>query len=941
MTIKSIFLLAVAALSFQSQRAAAQDMPNFPLDPEVRTGKLANGLTYYIRHNEEPKGLANFYIAQKVGSVQEDDTQRGLAHFLEHMCFNGSQNFPGNALIACCERMGVKFGQNLNAYTAADETVYNIDDVPTANKANIDSCLLILHDWAGYLTLDPAEIDKERGVIHEEWRLRTSATMRMLERNLEKIYPGSKYGQRMPIGLMEIIDNFKPEVLRAYYEKWYRPDLQGLVIVGDLDVDYVEAKIKEMFAGVKMPENAAKFETFPVPDNDNAIIVVDKDKEMRMNLLQLMIKQETLPREMRGGAMKMMSDYAEQVIAIAMNNRLAEASKKADCPFTEASLDFGNFLLAKTCEAMEMSILPKPGRDAEALKAAALELRRAAEYGFQETEILRARDEAVNAFEKIYDNRDKQKSKYYVGKLLRHFIEGNYASSIEVEYQTYKMLAQQLPAQMLSGLFKEAVGDLNKNIVLLAFYPEKDDVKVPTADELKAAIDAAKAEKIEGYVDNVKNDPLIAKLPKPVKIKAEADAPLGYKMWTLANGARVFYKPTDFNNSQILFSARSFGGENYLDVKDLPQADLLGTVMSATGLAGFSSTELEKKLAGKQVELAPALSATTDRLEGNSTPKDLRTLFELLYLRFQKPTADKEGYDNVIATLKAALSNVIKDPSVAFSDSVQKTVYAHHSRAPRTLPDVDKADYNRILALYGERFQSAGDFDFYFTGAINTDSLRAFTEQYIATLPGLKKREQAKDTGMRMAKGKVDNCFKRTMETPKANIMQTWNGEMTWTVKDEAVIDAFGDILYQRLLKSIREEGSMAYTVGASAGLGYTDLYDRYMLRISCPVKPDSMNAAISEMDKAIKAIAKDGVTADELAKVKEFNVKQYNDNQRKNEWWQNEVIGQTFWKRDGTTGQLEAMKAVTSDDIKDFVCRHLLKDGNCTTVMMLPEEKK
>lgn len=931
-------ITVIIALALSALTAKAQDMPNFPLDPEVRTGKLDNGLTYYIRHNEEPKDRANFYIAQKVGSVQEDDNQRGLAHFLEHMCFNGSDNFKGNALVGCCERMGVKFGQNLNAYTAADETVYNIDDVPTTNKANIDSCLLILHDWADGLTLDPEEIDKERGVIHEEWRMRTSAQMRMLERNLEALMPGSKYGKRMPIGLMEIIDNFKPEALRAYYEKWYRPDLQGIVVVGDLDVDYVEAKIKEMFGPIKMPDNAAPFETFPVPDNEKAIYVVDKDKEMKMNIIELLFKSEAMPREMRGGAMKLINDYGEFVISNCMNNRLAELSKKADCPFTEASVDFGNFILAKTCDAMTVAVLPKAGQDAEAVKAVAVELRRAAEFGFTSTEVARARDEIVAAQEKIYDNRDKQKNKFYVRQLLRNFIEGDYATSIEIEFQTLKALAQQLPAQMMSEAIKAQVGDLDNNMVVLGLYADKDDVKVPAADELRAAVEAAKAEKIEGYIDNVKNEPLIAKLAKPVKIKKESQAPLGYTKWELANGANVYFKATDFDKSMIVFSGRSFGGENYAATADLVQADMLESVVGGTGLGNFNSTELEKKLAGKQVSLAPGLSAVQDRLTGSCTPKDLRTLFELLNLRFQKPTPDQEGYDNVVATLKAALANVVKDPSVAFADSLQKTVYAHNARAPRVLPDVDKSDYNKILALYRQRFQSAGDFDFYFTGAIDKDSLRTFTEQYLATLPGIKKREQPKDAGLRMAKGKVDNIFKRKMETPKAQVVQIWNGEMAWTVKDEAIVNAFGEILSQRLLKSIREEGSMAYSVSAAASLGYTDLHDCYKLQIVCPVKPDSMGAALAEMDKAIRAIAKDGVTEEELAKVREFEVKQYNDNQRKNDWWQNEIVGRTFWNRDGVTGQLEAIKQVSSDDIKAFVGNHLLRDGNCTTVGMLPE---
>lgn len=932
---KLIILVLAAIVSWQAQ---AQQMPDFPLDPAVRYGKLGNGLTYYVRHNEEPKDRAHFYIAQKVGSVQEDDSQRGLAHFLEHMCFNGTRHFPGNTLTEWCEKIGVKFGYNLNAYTAFDETVYNINDVPTTSKGNIDSCLLILSDWADGLLLETEEIDKERGVINEEWRLRTGAQMRILERHLPEIFPGSRYGERMPIGKMEIINNFKPEVLRAYYEKWYRPDLQGIIVVGDVDVDYVEGKIKEIFSGIKMPENPAKYEIYPIPANKEAVYVIDKDKEQQMNVVQLMFKTDILPFEERGGVALMMQNYVASVISQCLSARLGELAQKSDCPYLQAGAEYDKYIGTKSCDALTVYFIPKPGQDVAAMQAVMQEVERANRYGFTATEVLRARDEAISAFEKIYDNRDKQKNGFYVDQYVRHFLEGNYFTDMETEFQTYKMLAQQLPAEVMSQVFQELTASTDSNFVCLGLYADKEGVTVPTADEFKAAVKAAKEAQLEAYVDNVKDEPLVPQLPKAVKIKSEQAAEYGYTCWTLANGARVFYKQTDFNDSQVNVAARSLGGENKLDEKDVNNAELLPMIMQSTGLGNFNSVELEKKLAGKQVSLQPSLTQEDERLDGECSPKELRTLFELIYLRFQEPANDVDGYNNTIESLRAMMQNVVKNPEVAFADSVQQTLYAHNKRVGSVIPDLDNADYETIRRIYSDRFASAGDFDFFFTGAINVDSLRAFTEQYIAPLPGVKKREQLTDRGIRPAKGVVNNRFVRQMETPKANITQVWTGEVEYSAKNEAIVNALGEILSQRYLKSIREEGSMAYSVGANAKTDYR-LYDSYSLKISCPVKPEKMDSALYLMKAGIDDIAAKGVTEDELAKVREFEVKDYNDSQRDNMYWQNMIVSRAVWGKEQHNGKLDAINAVTSKDIQDFVNKTMLKQNNCVTVTMLPEE--
>ena len=932
---KSLLLLLVALLVLP---AMAQQLPQLPMDKAVRYGKLPNGLTYYIRHNALPENRANFYIAQKVGSVQEEDNQRGLAHFLEHMCFNGTDNFPDDRLLKYCEGIGVKFGLNLNAYTSTDETVYNIDDVPVTEN-NVDSCLLILRDWADGLTLATKEIDKERGVIHEEWRMRSSASSRIFERNLPALYPGSRYGYRYPIGTMEVIDNFKPEELRAYYEKWYRPDLQGVIVVGDIDVEKVEAKIKALFSPIVMPENAAAYEHYPVPATSEPIYIIDKDKEQARAIIQVMFKDDPLPEELKNTPMFLAANYMNSVAASILNARLGEISQKPECPFIGAGGQDDNYMISKTMDAFTVGILPKPGKDAEALQAVMEEIERINRFGFTATEIIRAREEFLSGMERIYDNREKQKNSFYVPQYVRHFLEGDPIPDIETEYNTYKMLAPNIPAEAISAVFKEYTASTDTNFVCLAMYPEKEDVAVPTVEQFKNAVAAAKAAQLEAYVDNVKDEPLVPQLPKAIKIKKENAADFGYTCWTLGNGARVFFKKTDYNDAEILFSATSFGGQSLIPAKEHINASLLENVIGSTGLGNFTSTELEKKLAGKQASVKVSLGEITDNLSGSSTPKDLRTLFELIYLRFQKPANDVDGYNNTIAYLKTALENADKQPMTAFSDSISATIFGHNPLKKRLhVEDLAQANYETIRQLYSERFQSAGDFDFFFTGAIDIDSLRAFTEQYIAPLPGLKKRESYKDRKLYPVEGSVNNHFKRSMETPQAILIQVWNGDLKYNMKNAVVLNALGEILTQRYLKSIREDAGAAYSVGASGGAEF-GVRDMYMLQIYCPFKPALRDSVLLLMQEAIDDIAKNGVTSEELDKVKKFEIKNYADNQRKNSYWQGLISTKVRWSKDEQTGYEDTVNGISSDDIRQFVNGVMLKQKNCITVSMLPTD--
>ena len=768
MNLKKLFVASLLLVT-ATTTSMAQEMPSVPVDPDVKIGKLDNGLTYYIRHNAWPEQRAEFYIAQRVGSIQENDEQRGLAHFLEHMCFNGTENFKGNDIIKWCETIGVKFGRDLNAYTSIDQTVYNISNVPTTREGIVDSCLLILHDWADGLLLEAGEIDKERGVIHEEWRMRTTATMRMLERDLPRLYPNSKYGHRMPIGLMEIIDNFKPEVLRAYYEKWYRPDNQAIIVVGDVDVDKVEQKIKNLFAPIKMPQNPAPVVAEAVPDNKEAIFVVDKDKEMQYSIVQLMFKSDPVPDEVKGNMQYLVIDYLKDACIGMLNDRLTELAQKADCPYLQGGVDYDQYLLSKTKDAFNISVLPKEGQTEAALKAAFIEARRAAQFGFTATEYQRYKQNFISQLDKQYSNKEKRFNSQFVNEYVKNYLDNEPIPGLDDYYQVMKQLAPMLPLETVNEVMKSFFEDKDSNMVVLNMNQEKEGAVYPTEASLKKAIDEARATQLEAYVDNVKNEPLITKMPKAGKIVKEvASKKFDYKELTLSNGAKVILKHTDLKKDQVILASEGFGGSSLYGEKDFANIKMFDDAIEASGLGNFSHTELEKAMAGKIASASMALGRDRANITGSSTPNDVEAMLQLVYLYFTNINKDQESYDNMMKTTELMLKNKLLQPEAVFSDSLTLTVQNHSKRfAPLTMDDLEKVSYDRILEMAKEQTSNAAAYTFTIIGNYDEATIRPLIEQYLASLPAQKKVVKGKDVNETF-KGEVINDFKRKMETPKA-----------------------------------------------------------------------------------------------------------------------------------------------------------------------------
>ena len=938
MNLKKLFVASLLLVT-ATTTSMAQEMPSIPVDPDVKIGKLDNGLTYYIRHNAWPEQRAEFYIAQRVGSIQENDEQRGLAHFLEHMCFNGTENFKGNDIIKWCETIGVKFGRDLNAYTSIDQTVYNISNVPTTREGIVDSCLLILHDWADGLLLEAGEIDKERGVIHEEWRMRTTATMRMLERDLPRLYPNSKYGHRMPIGLMEIIDNFKPEVLRAYYEKWYRPDNQAIIVVGDVDVDKVEQKIKNLFAPIKMPQNPAPVVAEAVPDNKEAIFVVDKDKEMQYSIVQLMFKSDPVPDEVKGNMQYLVIDYLKDACIGMLNDRLTELAQKADCPYLQGGVDYDQYLLSKTKDAFNISILPKEGQTEAALKAAFIEARRAAQFGFTATEYQRYKQNFISQLDKQYSNKDKRYNSQFVNEYVKNYLDNEPIPGLDDYYQVMKQLAPMLPLETVNELMKSFFEDKDSNMVVLNMNQEKEGAVYPTEASLKKAVDEARATQVEPYVDNVKNEPLITKMPKAGKIVKEvASKKFDYKELTLSNGAKVILKHTDLKKDQVILASEGFGGSSLYGEKDFANIKMFDDAIEASGLGNFSHTELEKAMAGKIASASMALGRDRANITGSSTPNDVEAMLQLVYLYFTNINKDQESYDNMMKTTELMLKNKLLQPEAVFSDSLTLTVQNHSKRfAPLTMDDLEKVSYDRILEMAKEQTSNAAAYTFTIIGNYDEATIRPLIEQYLASLPAQKKVVKGKDVNETF-KGEVINDFKRKMETPKAIAVMVWsNTQMKYTLENIIRADMVGQILSMIYTEKIREEASAAYSVLAQAGLSRDDYRTTGTVLVYCPMKPEKGDVATKIMLDEVNNMAK-SVDAEKLNKVKEYMLKNVDDQAKTNNYWIRVIGRLRDYGVDVHTDYKKVVEAQTPDAISAFM-QEFLKPGNRAEVIMLPEE--
>ena len=926
------FFLSLTFWAVAVCAVAQQQAPPLPLDPAVRMGHLPNGLTYYIRHNEWPEHRADFYIAQKVGSMQEEENQRGLAHFLEHMCFNGTTHFPGDALKQYLERIGVKFGENLNAYTSFDETVYNVNNVNVQIEGAVDSCLLILHDWSHDLTLDGKEIDKERGVINEEWRMRRSAMMRMQENAFHILYEGSKYADRMPIGTMDIVMNFPYDDLRAYYRRWYRPDLQAIVIVGDVDVDVVEEKIKTMFADIQAPAaDAPQREYYPVPENKTPLVAIEKDKEQTVPVALLMLKRgKPYPREVKATLPYVVVPYLGEVFETVIAERLQEITQKPNAPFVGGGASHGEYLVSKTMHGVTAQVVMKDGQYLEGIAAMYRELLRIQRHGITQSEYDRFKQEYFSRLDAAYERRDKVQNTQYVQEYVRHFLDGDPAPGIAWEHEWMPKITSDLPLELIQ---KDLIPGIDAGLAVALFLPEKEGVQYPTREEILKTLADVEAEDIEGYTEEVNNDPLVPELSDGGHVVKQKPDVYGATLLTLNNGIRIHALSTDYTPNQISMQATSWGGTSLYPNDEYLQADN-APMISLGGWGTFSATELQKRLSGIQASASPSISDRSESLSGSCVKKDFETMLQLFYLCFTAPHRDDETFQSYIERIQSYLANQELDPRTALQDSVASILYNNNVRARRMKSaDVANINYDRLLEIYGERFANAADFEFYVVGDFELDSIAPLMARYLGALPVAKGREKYRKVDNVMAKGEHTCIFEKEQDTPNATVNFIYHAPLKENLKNEQLVSILGQAMQMLYTETVREDEGGAYGVPVRASLSdYPQ--QQVVVRIQLPTAPEKVDRMTQVIYDGVEKMCNEGPTDEMMQKIREYMLRSHAESLKSNAYWMNSLYNKTRLGYEFVNKYEETLQKITPADVQKLA-RKVFRSGNRVVVGM------
>ena len=931
----SLFLLLLAPASLFAQTVEQ--------DASIRQGKLKNGLTYYIRHNAKEAGLADFYIAQRVGSILEEPRQRGLAHFLEHMAFNGTKHFPGKGkqlgIVPWCETIGVKFGTNLNAYTSVDQTVYHIGSAPIKREGIIDSCLLVLNDWSQFINLDPKEIDKERGVIHEEWRNRRTgmAMQRMMENVMPKIYKGSKYEDCLPIGNMDIVDNFPYQDLRDYYQKWYRPDLQAIVVVGDFDVDMMERKIQKLFGKIKAHKNPAERIYYPVNDNDKMIVAIEKDKEQPIILGHLYMKSETTPDSEKNSVKYQREDYINGLITYMLNGRLLEKKQVANPPFMSATVKNGAFFVSRTKDAFSLSISCKQDNVLGGVSVAVGEVERARQHGFTQSELERAKKLYLNAAERQLKMEKDYKNSHYVSQCVNNFLEGEPILTPTYNLQLVKLFDGEVSLDEVNSQVGEIITD--KNQVFIMYGPDKDGFVVPSESEIESTVLAAQQKRYDAYQEEQVPATLMAALPAPGKIVSEKPyGKFGMTEIVLSNGMKVYVKSTDYQADQITMSMRGEGGTSVYGDEDIPNFAFLSGSVTEAGVGDFTATRLRKALAGKSLKLAPSITSEGQRITGTSSVKDLETMLQLAHLYFTAPRKDSMAFEGMMNRNLSLLKNRNASSKVVYNDSLSATLYDHNVRkAPVTVEIAKKADYNRIFEIYRERFSDVSNFKTVFIGKVDMAQLRPLLCQYLATLPSTHKAEKSNKANVpQIVKKNEVVKFVHKQETPLANVSVFYTANVPFSPKNDLVLDILTRVLQIAYTDSVREEKGGTYGVGVSFNLEKED-NPNALLRISYKSDPKRYEELNPVIYKQLLNIADHGPVASSMDKVKKYLKKQYGQMAITNDYWSYVIWHQLDDDADFDKDYCKMVDNLTASDVQKMA-KELLKQNHRVEVTMLSE---
>ena len=936
---KKLLMLAVAA--FAAGSAAAQMNQPIPADPEVRTGKLENGMTYYIRHNEKPKGQADFYILHDVGAIQENDSQQGLAHFLEHMAFNGTKNLPGKQLTEYLETVGVKFGANLNASTSWDYTCYNMKDVPTSREGIIDSALLILHDWSHFIALAPSEIDSERGVIMEELRTRDGASWRSTMKLLQALGKGTKYERRNLIGYLDGLKNFRHKELEDFYKQWYRPDYQAVIVVGDIDVDAIESKIKTLMADIPAPAaDASQKETIVVPDNEEPIVSIYTDPEMQGTKVQLFIKRPALPEQLANTVLAEANNVIEAYMTTMENARLQEIAMQPDAPFLGAGMGTGDVIgIIPTLDATVFVAMTEDGKLARGFETLYTEMEKVRRYGFTQGEFERAQENLMRQAERSYANRNDRRNNEFVQTYLNNYQKNQPMPDAETEWQLDSMLIKMLNVDAVNAFAKQTILPTNQVIVINA--PEKEGVATPTAEEILAIRDKVAASEVTAYEDNVVKEPLIAEgtvlKGSPVK-KTVEDKQLGTTEWTLANGAKVVVKPTTFKADEVRLGVVGKGGLSLLSDEEYYMGEMMPAVNSMSGVGKFSATELKKQLSGKTASVQPSVENYTSAMGGVCSPKDIETMLQLLYLNFTQPRFNKDDVDNLTKMLLAQLANAKSNPDFLMQEKVADVTYGHNPRRQMISTEiVNKFDFEQLPGIYAKLYPGANGFVFTFVGNIDPETLKPLVEKYIGSIPAARKPINYVDDKAYPVKGEVTEEFTAPMQQPKVSVNYHFSGEMPYTLKNKMALTFLTQALNSRYLVSIREEKGGTYGVRVQGSTKYIPR-ETYSMTISFDTNEEMADELREIVMKEIEEIAANGPKSEDIEKHREFMLKSWKNSLEQNGAWMNYIQIKYGSGLNYIADHEQAIRDLTNADVQ-ALAKKILADGNLVKVVMRPSK--
>ncbi|MCB9233107.1 MAG: insulinase family protein [Bacteroidia bacterium] len=934
-----LFLALTCFLSFQGMAQAgeapelATDAP-MPLDPNVRMGTLPNGLKYYIRVNKEPEKRAELRLAVNAGSMQETDEQQGLAHFVEHMAFNGTKNFQKSELVDYLESVGTKFGPHLNAYTSFDETVYMLQ-IPTDNPEIVENGFKILGDWAGGVAFEDEEIDKERGVVIEEWRLGQGAQERMRKQYFPVLFKDSRYAERLPIGKKEILENFEYQTVKNFYKTWYRPNLMAVVAVGDLDPDKTEAMIKEKFSGLSNPDLQEKKIEFPVPDHKETLVKVVTDPESPQTLVQIIHKYDKKDY-------KQVNDYRKlilsEIFSTMLSNRMMELTRKADPPFVAAFNFDGAFIRSKSTFAS--FALVKPDGIEKGLEAILRETERVRQHGFTESELERTREELMKEMKSNYKEKDKTESRSFAQEYVSNFLSNQPMPGIEMEYKMYQDFLPNITLKEINDLVDVFFSSENQVVIVAA--PEKEGMEVPNEDQVRAIMAKVAATKVEAYVDEVSSGPLLANMPTPGPVVSEQkNEGLGLVEWKMKNGARVIIKQTDFKEDEILFRAFSPGGSSRYPDNDFHTADNLGLLMANNGVGKFDENSLQKKLAGKKISIGPNVTDYFETMAGECSPEDLEDFLQLMHLYFTQPRQDKDAFESQVSNMKGMLATMGASPEMAFQDSLTVILANHHPRKPATTPEIfDHVDQQRAFEIYLDRFSDASDFTFIFVGNIDPTKAKGLIETYIGGLPGYAREESWKDLGITAPKGVVERTVYKGVE-PKSLVTTVIHGPVKFSQEEDVRMEAMVSVLRIMLREALREEKGGTYFVRANHQIS-TIPHTGYKIQLGFGCAPDNVADLTATMFAKIEELKKDGPSDKNLQKVLETMRRSIETDYKENDFWI-KALDSGYRQGFDLNYMLEREKminALTAKEIKK-VAKKYLNTKNYVQVVLKPETAK